>query len=166
MQTLDVTAMKSLWLLQGWQRSRPCCHRLLFTQWPLQGHPAQTPGFRGCPSQYPLNQAKEIQVGNMPLWLPFPSGRFLSLSCTIGSAYGKNLHGRELACNTVNAMHTPQDAEILTMYPIDKLSCAYKVHMRKCTAALFKMATDWKQPKQLSKLWWGHKMRSHKKPWK
>lgn len=60
----------------------------------------------GVHHSHPLNQAKEIQVGNIPLWLLFPSGRFLSLSCTIGSAYGKNLHGRELACNTVNAMHT------------------------------------------------------------
>ena len=114
---------------------------------PIQGHPAQTPGLGGCPSQSPLSQAKEIQEGNIP--------RLLSLSCTIfGSVYCKNLHERELdnAYNIVNAMHTPLDSEMFTIYPVDLLSCAYKVCMRKCTAVLFKTAIDWKQPKQLNKL--------------
>lgn len=115
---------------------------------PIQGHPAQTPGLGGCPSQCPLGQAKEIQEGNIP-------GLFLSLSCTtFGSVYCKNLHERELdnAYNIVNATHTPLDFEIFTMYPVDMFSCAYKVCMRKRTAVLFKTAIDWKQSKQLNKL--------------
>lgn len=99
---------------------------LLLLDCSVRGHPAQTPGLKGCPSHCPLSKAKEIQVGNILLWQPpFRDGLFLAP--LVGSVPQKKVQGEHNnAYNISNAMHTPSGSEILTTIP-DMLSCIYKV---------------------------------------
>lgn len=55
-------------IVTGWQHPHHIPATLLSLSGPVQGHPAQIPGLRTCPSQSRLSKAKEIQVANMLLF--------------------------------------------------------------------------------------------------